>query len=250
MSTHHNALTCHRSKVSPLAAWLAPPFFQWCHGGMVFLFVLACVSAHMRGAEWGGGGTERRTLTSLSTPEADSSIYHASAAAHLGTISLMFAYFLFRPPGRGVGPRGVTVCAKRCITGSLGCQKVMSILSSITIQHKSWWTQSFSDGLQHKDEMKTFGTSWEWLPSCTGEYIYTFAISFFLKPSFKMIHILTLISLIACPITLHHKQIYTCFSLQCCIWVTPHLVFLKWMVDVLIANQPSLLHRQPNIHTS
>lgn len=140
------------------------PMMSWQHG--VFVCACMCVCTYAWGGR-GAGGTERRTLTSLSTPEADSSVYHASAAAHLGTISLMFAYFLFRPPGRGVGPRGVTVCAKRCITGSLGCQKVMSILSSITIQHKSWWTESFSDGLQHKDEMKTFGTSWEWLPSCT-----------------------------------------------------------------------------------
>lgn len=165
----NNVLTCHRSKVSPLAGLLAPPFFQWCHGSVVFLFVLACVSAHMRWGEWGvrEAGTERRTLTSLSTPEADSSVYHASAAAHLGTISLMFAYFLFHPLGRGVGPRGVTVCAERCITGSLACQKVMSILSWITIQHESWWTERFSDWLQHKDEMKTFGTFWKKLPSCT-----------------------------------------------------------------------------------
>lgn len=134
----------------------------WCFCLCLHVCLHICV-----GRSGGAGGTERRTLTSLSTPEADSSVYHASAAAHLGTISLMFAYFLFRPPGRGVGPRGVTVCAKRCITGSLSCQKVMSILSSVTIQHKSWWTESFSDGLQHKDEMKTFGTSCEWLPSCT-----------------------------------------------------------------------------------
>lgn len=137
----------------------------WCFCLCSHVCLHICVG---RGSEGGGeGGTERRTLTSLSTPEADSSVYHASAAAHLGTISLMFAYFLFRPPGRGVGPRGVTVCAKRFITGSLGCQKVMSTLSWITIQHKSWWTESFSDWPQHKDEMKTFGPFREWLPSCT-----------------------------------------------------------------------------------
>lgn len=80
----------------------------------------------MRTGNKGGGN---RTSTSLSTPEADSCVYHASAAAHLGSVSLMFANFLFRPLVCGVGPRGVTVCAKRCITGSLGCHKVMSMVS-------------------------------------------------------------------------------------------------------------------------
>lgn len=164
----NNVLTCHRSAVSPLAAPLAPPVFQWCHGSMVFLFVLACVSAHtVCVGEIKEAGTERRTSTSLSTPEADSCVYHASAAAHLGTISLVFANFLFRPLVCGAGPRGVTVCAERCITGSLACHKVMSVMSWITIQRKSWWTESFSRWPQHNNEINTFGTFCEWRPSCT-----------------------------------------------------------------------------------
>lgn len=152
----NDVLTCHRSKVSPLAAPLAPPGFQWCHGSTVFFSVLACVSAHTACVgEIKEAGTERRTSTSLSTPEADSCVYHSSAAAHLGTISLMFANFLFRPLVCGAGPRGVTVCAQRCITGSLGCQRVMSVMSWITIQHKSWWTDC-----NMYNQIKTFGTFW------------------------------------------------------------------------------------------
>lgn len=105
---------------------------SWQRGVFVCACMCVCVCTYAyRGGRRGegGGGESVKTLTALSIPEADSSVYHARAAAHLGTIWLMFAYFLFRPPGRGVGPRGVTVCAEGCITGSLGCQKVMSILS-------------------------------------------------------------------------------------------------------------------------
>lgn len=136
-----NVLTCHGTgatgalwQLRTLLLFSSEVIAAWC-----FCLCLH-VCLHICGGKIKELGRERRTSTLLSPLEADSSVYHASTAAHLGSISLMFANFLFRWPACGAGPRGVTVCAIRCITGSLGCQKVMSIMSWITNRLKSWWT--------------------------------------------------------------------------------------------------------------